>query len=118
MSGINKVILLGRLGQDPEIKYTPNGTPVASFSMATSEEWVDKSTNQKREKTEWHRVIVWGKLGELVNQYCSKGKQVFVEGRLETRSWENKEGQKRYTTEIIATTVQFLDSGSSERGNE
>lgn len=108
MSGINKVIILGRLGQDPELKYTPNGTAVANLSVATSEEWVDKSNNQKREKTEWHRVVIWGKLAELCNQYLKKGQQAFIEGSLQTRSWDDKDGNKRYTTEIKASEVKFL----------
>ena len=105
---VNKVILLGRLGQDPELKYTPSGAAVCNFSMATSESWTDKNSGQKQERTEWHRVVVWGKLAELCNQYLSKGRQAFVEGRLQTRSWEDKQGQKRYTTEINAATVQFI----------
>lgn len=123
---VNKVILIGRLGQDPELKYTPSGTAVANFSLATSESWNDKS-GQKQEKTEWHRIVVWGKLAELCNQYLAKGRQAFVEGALQTRSWEGKDGNKRYTTEINARTVQFLggnatttdrsdrDAGSQER---
>ena len=107
MSGVNKVILLGRLGQDPELKYTPSGAAVCNFSVATSESWADKS-GQKQEKTEWHRVIVWGKLGELCNQYLAKGRQAFIEGSLQTRSWEGKDGSKRYTTEIVARNVQFV----------
>ncbi len=104
---VNKVILLGRLGQDPELKYTPGGAAVCNFSMATTEAWTDKQ-GQKQEKTEWHRIVVWGKLAELCNQYLAKGRQAFVEGRLQTRSWDDKEGQKRYTTEIMANTVQFI----------
>ncbi len=111
---VNKVILLGRLGQDPELKYTPNGSAVCSFSLATSENWLDKS-GQKQERTEWHRIVVWGKLGELCNQYLAKGRQCFLEGRIQTRSWDDKEGQKRYMTEINATSVQFLGA-NSERG--
>ncbi len=105
---VNKVILLGRLGQEPELKYTPSGAAVCNFSLATSETWNDKNSGQKQERTEWHRVVVWGKLAELCNQYLAKGRQAFVEGRLQTRSWEDKTGQKRYTTEINATTVQFI----------
>jgi single-strand DNA-binding protein len=105
---VNKVILLGRLGQDPELKHTPSGAAVCNFSLATSETWNDKNSGQKQEKTEWHRVVVWGKLAELCNQYLAKGRQAFVEGRLQTRSWDDKQGQKRYTTEINATTVQFI----------
>ena len=105
---VNKVILLGRLGQDPEIKHTPSGAAVCNFSLATSETWNDKNSGQKQERTEWHRVVVWGKLAELCNQYLAKGRQAFVEGRLQTRSWDDQSGQKRYTTEINATTVQFI----------
>ena len=103
---INKVILIGRLGQDPELKYTPSGVAVCNFSVATTENWADKN-GQKQERTEWHRIVVWGKLGELCNQYLSKGRQAFVEGNLQTRSWE-KDGVKRYTTEINARNIQFL----------
>jgi single-strand DNA-binding protein len=114
---INKVILIGRLGQDPELKYTPSGSAVCNFSMATSESWADKS-GQKQEKTEWHRIVVWGKLAELCNQYLAKGRQAFVEGSLQTRSWEGKDGQKRYTTEINARNIQFLggQAGASQDG--
>jgi single-strand DNA-binding protein len=104
---INKVILIGRLGQDPELKYTPSGAAVCNFSMATSESWTDKQ-GQRQERTEWHRIVVWGKLAELCNQYLSKGRQAYVEGSLQTRSWEDQQGQKRYTTEVSARTVQFL----------
>lgn len=114
---VNKVIILGRLGQDPELKYTPSGAAVCNFSLATSETWNDKNTGQKQEKTEWHRVVVWGKLAELCNQYLSKGRQAFVEGKLQTRSWDDKNGQKRYTTEISATTVQFIGGASTGASN-
>lgn len=107
MAGINKVILVGNLGKDPEIRHTPNGQAVANFSIATSESWTDKG-GQKQERTEWHRIVVWGKLAELCGKYLSKGRQCFVEGKLQTRSWDDKDGQKRYTTEVIANTVQFL----------
>jgi single-strand DNA-binding protein len=109
---VNKVILLGRLGQDPELKYTPGGSPVCNFSLATTESWTDKS-GQKQEKTEWHRVVVWGKLAELCNQYLAKGRQAFLEGRLQTRSWDDKDGNKRYTTEILASTVQFIGGATA-----
>lgn len=110
MSGVNKVIIVGRLGQDPEIRYTQGGSAVSNFSVATSENWTDKE-GQKQERTEWHRVVVWGKAAENCAQYLGKGRQVFVEGRLQTRQWEDKDGNKRYTTEVIANTVQFLDKG-------
>ena len=113
---VNKVILLGRLGQDPELKYTPGGSPVCNFSLATTESWTDKS-GQKQEKTEWHRVVVWGKLAELCNQYLAKGRQAFLEGRLQTRAWDDKDGNKRYTTEILASTVQFI-GGPSAHANQ
>lgn len=115
---VNKVILLGRLGQDPELKYTPSGAAVCNFSLATSETWNDKNSGQKQERTEWHRVIVWGKLAELCNQYLAKGRQAFVEGRLQTRSWDDKDGQKRYTTEINATTVQFIGGQAGAGSND
>ena len=112
MAGINKVILIGRLGQDPEVRYTPDGTAVANFSIATSEEWKDKQTGEKRERTEWHRIVVWRRLGEICGEYLSKGRQVYIEGRLQTRSWE-KDGVTRYTTEIVASDVQFLGGRDS-----
>ena len=110
MAGINKVIIVGRLGQDPEVKTVAGGNTVARLNVATSENWNDKS-GQKQERTEWHRVVVWGKLAELCGKYLSKGRQVYVEGRLQTRSWEDQQGQKKYTTEIVASTVQFLGAG-------
>ncbi len=115
---VNKVIILGRLGQDPEIKYTQSGMAVANFSLATSEFWNDKATGQKQEKTEWHRVVVWGKLGELCNQYLAKGRQAYVEGRLQTRSWDDKDGVKKYTTEIVANTVQFIGGQANATNND
>lgn len=104
---VNKVILVGRLGQNPEVRYTPSGAAVANFSVATNESWTDKS-GQKQERTEWHRVVVWGKLAELCNQYLAKGRQVYLEGRMQTRQWQDKDGQTKYTTEVQAQTVQFL----------
>lgn len=115
---VNKVIILGRLGQDPELKYTPSGAAVCNFSVATSESWNDKS-GQRQERTEWHRIVVWQKLAELCNQYLSKGRQAYIEGRLQTRSWDDKDGNKRYTTEILANTVQFIgdrQGASNDRG--
>src|ERR1044072_938768 len=107
---VNKVILVGRLGQNREVRYTPSGAAVANFSVATNEAWTDKS-GQKQEKTEWHRIVVWGKTAENCNQYLSKGRQVYVEGRLQTRQWQDKDGQTKYTTEVQAQTVQFLGGG-------
>lgn len=110
---VNKVILIGRLGNNPEIRYTPSGAAVANFNIATSESWNDKG-GQKQERTEWHRIVVWNKLAELCNQYLTKGRQVYIEGRLQTRQWDDKDGNKRYTTEVIANTVQFLGSGANQ----
>jgi single-strand DNA-binding protein len=115
MSGINKVIIIGRLGADPEVKAVGSGQTVARLSIATSESWNDKQ-GQKQERTEWHRIVVWGRLAEIVGKHLSKGRQVYVEGRLQTRSWEDQQGQKRYSTEIVANTVQFLGS-PGERDN-
>lgn len=110
---VNKVILVGRLGQNPEMRYTPSGAAVANFSVATNETWVDKS-GQKQERTEWHRIVVWGKTAELCNQYLAKGRQVYVEGRLQTRQWQDKDGQTKYTTEVQAQTIQFLGSAGQQ----
>jgi single-strand DNA-binding protein len=118
MAGINKVILIGRLGSDPEVRYTPSGVAVANFSIATSEEWKDKDSGERKERTEWHRIVAWRRLGEICGEYLSKGKQVYIEGRLQTRDWEDRDGNKRYTTEIVASDVQFLgtrDSSESDR---
>jgi single-strand DNA-binding protein len=111
MSTVNKVILIGRLGKDPELKYTPAGVPVATFSLATSEIWKDKE-GKKQEKVEWHRCVAWSHTAENINKYCKKGEQLYIEGRLETRSWDDKEGVKRYTTEIIVGQMQFMSSKS------
>jgi single-strand DNA-binding protein len=111
---VNKVLLIGRLGNNPEVRFTPSGAAVANFNMATNESWNDKN-GQKQERTEWHRVVVWGKLAQLCGEYLAKGRQCYVEGRLQTRQWQDKEGQTKYTTEVIATTIQFLGS-ASERG--
>ncbi len=112
---VNKVILVGSLGQNPEVKYTPSGQAVANFSVATNESWTDKQ-GQKQEKTEWHRVVVWGKLAELCAQYLSKGRQCYLEGRLQTRQWQDKDGQTKYTTEVQAQTVQFLGGANASAG--
>lgn len=107
MAGVNKVILIGNLGADPEVRYTPSGQPVANFRIATSETWMDKQ-GQKQERTEWHRVVAWGKLAELCGEYLQKGRQVFIEGKLQTRQWEDRDGNKRFTTEIQAKELTFL----------
>ncbi len=103
---INKVILVGRLGRDPELRYTPSGTAVANFSMATDERWTSNGETQSR--TEWHNIVVWSKLAEICNQYLTKGRLIFIEGRLQTRDWEDKDGNKRRTTEIVATDMKML----------
>ena len=108
-SGINKVILVGNLGQDPEIKYTAGGAAVTTLSIATSDSWKDKDSGMEQERTEWHRVVLWRRLAEIAGEYLKKGSKVYIEGQLQTRKWE-KEGQTRYTTEIIARDMQFLDS--------
>ena len=108
MASVNKVILVGNLGRDPEIRYTTSGTPVANFTMATSDRWTDKASGERKEKTEWHRVVVWAKLAEIVGEYLHKGKQVYVEGALQTREWEDRDGNKRYTTEVRAREVLML----------
>ncbi len=113
MAGINKVILVGRLGRDPEVRYTPDGTAIANFSIATSEEWKDKGTGEKKERTEWHRIVAFRRLGEICGEYLSKGRQVYIEGRLQTRDWQDKDGVKRYTTEIVAAQMQMLGSRDS-----
>jgi single-strand DNA-binding protein len=113
MASVNKVIVLGNLGRDPEVKFTPGGQAVCNFSVATTDKWDDKS-GQKQERTEWHRIVVWGKLAELCGQYLKKGRQAYVEGRLQTREWQDKDGNKRQTTEVVASQVQFL-GGKGER---
>jgi single-strand DNA-binding protein len=113
MSGVNKVILVGRLGADPEVKAIGSGSTVARLNLATSETWV--KDGQKQERTEWHRITVWGKLAEICGKHLSKGRQIYVEGKLQTRSWEDQQGQKRYATDIVASTVQFLSPATGER---
>jgi single-strand DNA-binding protein len=113
MSGVNKVLLIGRLGRDPEVRYTQDGTAIANFSIATSEEWKDKKTGEKQERTEWHKIVAFRRLGEICGEYLSKGRQVYVEGRLQTRDWQDKDGNKRYTTEIVASQMQMLGSKDS-----
>lgn len=107
MASVNKVILVGNLGRDPELRYTPSGMPVANLNIATNENWTDKS-GEKKERTEWHRVVVWGKQAEVLSGFLSKGRQVYVEGSLQTRSWDDKSGTKRYSTEVRANRVLML----------
>ena len=113
MASLNKVILIGNLGRDPEVRYTPDGTAVATFSIATSEEWSDRSTGEKKERTEWHRIVAYRKLAEICGEYLAKGRQIYVEGRLQTREWEDKEGNKRTTTEILASQMLMLGTRTS-----
>jgi len=114
MASVNKVILIGNLGRDPELRYTQGGQAVANFTLATTERFSGRDGGERQERTEWHRVTAWGRTAELCAQYLSKGRSVYVEGRLQTREWEDKEGQKRRTTEIVALSVQFL--GGREGG--
>lgn len=112
---LNKVMIIGNLGRDPELRYTQSGSAVANLNIATNETWTDKN-NEKQERTEWHRVVVWGRQAENCEKYLEKGRQVYVEGRLQTREWQDKEGVTKYTTEIVAQTVQFLSGGAGGGG--
>ena len=114
MASINKVILVGNLGRDPETRYTPDGAAITNISVATTDKWKDKQSGESREATEWHRVAFFGKLAEIAGQYLKKGSQVYIEGRLRTRKWQDKEGNDRYTTEVVARTFQFLDKKTSD----
>lgn len=115
--GVNKVILLGNLGQDPEIRYTQNQKQVANLSIATSESWTDRQTGQKQEKTEWHKVVFFDRLAEIAGQYLKKGSKVYIEGKLQTRKWQNQQGVDQYTTEIVGNEMQMLDSRGDGGGN-
>ncbi|TVM07040.1 MAG: single-stranded DNA-binding protein [Halomonas sp.] len=108
--GINKVILIGNLGQDPEVRFTPSGTAVANLSLATSDTWMDKQTGQRQERTEWHRIVLFNKTAEIAQQYLKKGSKVYIEGRLQTRKWQDQNGQDKYSTEVVANDMQMLDS--------
>lgn len=114
--GINKVILIGNLGQDPEVRYMPNGGAVCNITVATSETWKDKNSGEQQEKTEWHRVVMFRRLAEIAGEYLKKGSKVYLEGKLQTRKWQDQQGQDRYTTEVVADEMQMLDSrgGSAE----
>ena len=114
--GVNKVILVGNLGKDPEVRYSPNGGAVANITIATSESWKDKTSGEKQEKTEWHRVVFFGRLAEIAGEYLKKGAQIYIEGRLQTRKWQDKEGKDRYTTEIVANEMQMLGSREGRGG--
>ena len=108
--GINKVALIGNLGQDPEVRFTPSGTAVANLNLATSDTWMDRQSGQRQERTEWHRVVLFNKTAEIAQQYLKKGSKVYIEGRLQTRKWQDQNGQDRYSTEIVANDMQMLDS--------
>ncbi|HHL71017.1 MAG TPA: single-stranded DNA-binding protein [Bacteroidetes bacterium] len=113
---VNKVILIGRLGTDPDLRYTPSGQAVANFNIATDESWKSKD-GQMQDRTEWHRIVLWGRQAEIANEYLKKGSRVYIEGRLQTRNWEDKDGVKRWTTEIIGQSMQFLDSRDAGSGS-
>jgi single-strand DNA-binding protein len=113
--GINKVILVGNLGQDPETRYMPSGKAVTNLRLATSDSWKDKQTGEQREQTEWHSIVMYDRLAEIAAEYLRKGSQIYVEGRLKTRKWQDKEGRDRYTTEIVANEMQMLGSRGGER---
>ena len=116
--GVNKVIIVGTMGQDPDVKYSASGSAIANISIATNEQWKDKTTGQKQEKTEWHRVVMFNRLGEIAGEYLKKGSQVYIEGKLQTRKWQDQNGQDRYTTEIVANEMQMLGArgGSADFG--
>ncbi len=119
MASVNKVILVGNLGRDPEVRYSPDGSAIANFSVATTDTWKDKTTGERKENTEWHRIVFFGKTAEIVAQYLKKGSSVYVEGALRTRKWTDKEGQEKYTTEIVGDRMQMLggrDGGGMSRG--
>ncbi|MCL7929245.1 single-stranded DNA-binding protein [Halomonas llamarensis] len=117
--GINKVILIGNLGQDPEVRFTPSGTAVANLNLATTDTWMDRQSGQRQERTEWHRIVLFNKTAEIAQQYLKKGSKVYIEGRLQTRKWQDQNGQDRFTTEIVGNDMQMLDSrggGDSQGG--
>ena len=114
--GINKVILIGNLGRDPETRYTQGGSAVTTLNLATTDQWRDRETNEQQERTEWHRVVCFARLAEIAGQYLRRGSKCYIEGRLQTRSWEDREGQTRYTTEIVARDMQMLDSRGDASG--
>ncbi|HEY5776398.1 MAG TPA: single-stranded DNA-binding protein [Xanthomonadales bacterium] len=116
--GINKVILVGNLGKDPEIKYTASGGAIANLTIATSDSWNDKQTGEKVEKTEWHRVVAFQRLAEIMGEYLKKGSQVYIEGKLQTRKWQDQNGQDRYTTEIVANDMQMLGGRGGDAGGQ
>lgn len=122
MAGVNKVILVGNLGKDPEVRYTTDGKPIANITLATSDTWTDKNSGQKQEKTEWHRVVFFGPLAAIVGEYLHKGSKIYLEGKLQTRKWQDQSGQDRYTTEVVVQgfggNMQMLDSRSADGGQQ
>ncbi|GHC37208.1 single-stranded DNA-binding protein [Aidingimonas halophila] len=116
--GVNKVILIGNLGQDPDVRFLPSGNPVANLRLATTDSWVDRQSGQRQERTEWHTVVMFNKLAEIAQQYLRKGSKLYVEGRLQTRKWQGQDGQDRYSTEIVANDMQMLDSRGAGGGND
>ena len=115
---INKVILIGNMGRDPEVRYTPNGLAVANINIATTESWKDKQSGENQERTEWHRIVMYGRLAEITGEYLKKGSKIYIEGRLQTRKWQDKNtGQDRYTTEVVADSMQMLDSKGGNGGS-
>ena len=114
--GVNKVILIGNLGQDPEVRFMPSGNPVANLRLATTDSWMDKQSGQRQERTEWHSVVLFNKTAEIAQQYLRKGSKVYIEGRLQTRKWQGQDGQDRYSTEIVANDMQMLDSRGEQQG--
>ena len=115
--GVNKVILIGNLGQDPEVRYMPSGGAVANVNIATTEVWNDRQSGQRQERTEWHKVVFFNKLAEVVQQYLKKGSKIYIEGKLQTRKWQDQNGVDRYTTEIVSNDMQMLDGGGPQQGN-
>lgn len=116
--GVNRVILVGNLGQDPEVRFMPNGTAVANFTIATSESWKDKQTGEQKERTEWHRIVMYQRLAEIAGEYLRKGAKIYVEGKLQTRKWQDQSGADRYTTEIVSNEMQMLDSRGQGGGQQ
>jgi len=116
MAGVNKVIIVGNLGNDPEVRYSNNGAAIANISVATSDSWKDKNTGERQERTEWHRIVMFNRLGEIAGEYLKKGSKVYIEGKLQTRKWQDQQGQDRYSTEIVADQMQMLDSRGGGMG--
>lgn len=116
--GVNKVILIGNIGQDPEVRFTPSGSAVANISLATTDNWKDKNTGERQERTEWHRIVMFNRMAEIAQQYVKKGSRLYIEGRLQTRKWQDQNGNDRYSTEIVANDMQLLDSKGGQQGGQ